>query len=100
MVYHKEFDRRGGSEWVLEPGATVRERQVLIKLPNPNMMEVKVLINEQSITAIRTNMPATISVDALASKLLTGYVTKVNSYAEQGGWMSSSTRQDWMRIRS
>ena len=31
VVYHKEFDRRGGSEWVLEPGATVRERQVLIK---------------------------------------------------------------------
>ncbi len=95
VVYHKEFDRRGGSEWVLEPGATVRERQVLIKLPNPNKMEVKVLINEQSITSVRPGMPATISVDALSSKPLTGYVTKVNSYAEQGGFMSSSTVREY-----
>lgn len=95
VVYHKEFDRRGGSEWVLEPGATVRERQVLIKLPNPDKMEIKVLINEQSITAIRPNMPATISVDALPNLGLTGFVTKVNSYAEQGGWGSSSAVREY-----
>ncbi len=95
VVYHKEFDRRGGSEWVLEPGASVREQQVLVKLPNPNLMEVKVLINEQSITAIQQNMPATISVDALASKPLTGFVTKVNSYAEQSGGMGPSTVREY-----
>ena len=95
VVYHKEFDRRGGSEWVLEPGATVRERQVLIKLPNPDKMEIKVLINEQSITAIRPDMPATISVDALPNANLKGYVTKVNSYAEQGGWGSSSSVREY-----
>ena len=95
VVYHKEFDRRGGSEWVLEPGATVRERQVLIKLPNPDKMEIKVLINEQSITAIRPEMLATISVDALANKTLKGKVTKVNSYAEQGGWGSSSAVREY-----
>lgn len=95
VVYHKEFDRRGGSEWVLEPGATVRERQVLIKLPNPKKMEVKVLINEQSITAIRQNMPATISVDALPNARLTGFVTRVNSYAEQGGWGSNSAVREY-----
>ena len=95
VVYHKEFDRRGGSEWVLEPGATVREQQVLVKIPNPKMMEVKVLINEQSITSIQTNMAATISVDALASKSLTGYVTKVNSYAEPSGMMGGSTVREY-----
>jgi len=95
VVYHKEFDRRGGSEWVLEPGATVRERQVLIKLPNQDKMEIKVLINEQSITAIRPDMPATISVDALPNANLKGYVTKVNSYAEQGGWGSSSSVREY-----
>ncbi|MGI9518083.1 MAG: HlyD family efflux transporter periplasmic adaptor subunit [Pirellulaceae bacterium] len=90
VVFHKEFDRRGGSEWVLEPGATVREGQVLIKLPNREKMEVKVLVNEQSITSIRSGMPATVSVDALSGQSLTGYVTKVNAYAEQGGWMGST----------
>ncbi len=95
VVYHKEFDRRGGSEWVLEPGAQVRERQVLIKLPNQDKMEIKVLINEQSITAIQEKMPATISVDALPNVSLKGYVTRVNSYAEQGGWGSSSAIREY-----
>lgn len=95
VVYHKEFDRRGGSEWVLEPGAQVRERQVLIKLPNQDKMEIKVLINEQSITAIQEKMPATISVDALPNVNLKGYVTRVNSYAEQGGWGSSSAIREY-----
>ncbi len=95
VVFAKEFDRRGGSEWILEPGATVRERQPLIRLPNREKMEVKVLINEQSITAIAPNMPASIVVDAMAGKSLKGVVTKVNSYAEPGGWMSSSAVREY-----
>ena len=95
VVYHKEFDRRGGSEWILEPGATVREQQVLIKLPNPNKMEVKVLINEQAITSIKAGFPASISVDALSSLPLKGYVTKVNSYAEPSGFMGGSSVREY-----
>ena len=95
VVFAKEFDRRGGAEWVLEPGAQVRERQVLIRLPNRDKMEVKVLVNEQSITLIETGMPAVINVDALNKQKLRGYVTKVNQYAEQGGWMSSSAVREY-----
>ena len=92
VVYAKESSR-GGNDWVLEEGTTVRERQVLIRLPNPDKMEVKALINEQSITQIRPGMPATINVDALTNQTLTGIVTKVNQYAESSGWMSSSVRK-------
>ena len=89
VVYAKESSR-GGNDWVLEEGTSVRERQVLIRLPNPEKMEVKALINEQSITQIRVGMPATIQVDALTNQSLRGVVTKVNQYAESSGWMSSS----------
>ncbi len=92
VVYAKESSR-GGNDWVLEEGTTVRERQVLIRLPNPGQMEVKALINEQSITQIRVGMPASINVDALNSKSLRGVVTKVNQYAESNGWFSSSIRK-------
>ncbi len=87
VVYAKESSR-GGNDWVLEEGTTVRERQVLVRLPNPDKMEVKALINEQSITQIKNGMPCTINVDALKGEALTGVVTKVNQYAESGGWMS------------
>ncbi len=92
VVYAKESSR-SGNDWVLEEGTTVRERQVLVRLPNPDKMEVKALINEQSITRIEVGMPATIKVDALNNLTLKGVVTRVSQYAEQSGWMSSSIRK-------
>jgi hypothetical protein len=92
VVYAKESSR-GGTDWVLEEGTTVRERQVLVRLPDPEKMEVKALINEQSITQIEPGMPVSINVDALNDQTLKGVVTKVNQYAESSGWMSSSVRK-------
>ena len=92
VVYAKESSR-GGNDWVLEEGTTVRQNQVLIRLPNPDKMEVKALINEQSITQVEPNMPCTIKVDALNDTTLKGVVTKVNQYAESSGWMSTSVRK-------
>ena len=53
VVFAKESSRRG-NDWILEEGTSVRENQVLIRLPNTEKMEVKALINEQSITQIAT----------------------------------------------
>ena len=87
VVYAREDgdDRR---QWVLKRGASVRERQVMILLPDLAQMEVKVIVNEQSITSIRPNMPASIRIDALNHLKLTGVVTKVNTYAEINNWMT------------
>ncbi|MEL7497992.1 MAG: HlyD family efflux transporter periplasmic adaptor subunit [Planctomycetota bacterium] len=98
VVYAKESSR-GGNDWVLEEGTTVRQNQVLIRLPNPDEMEVKALINEQSITQIENGMPCTIKVDALNDTTLKGIVTKVNQYAESSGWMSSSIRKYAVFVR-
>ena len=91
VVYARQSSRR--DEWVLEEGATVRQNQVLIRLPNPQKMEVKALVNEQSITQIEPNMPVSIKVDALNNTTLTGVVTKVNQYAESSGWISTRVRK-------
>ena len=99
VVYAKESSR-SGNDWVLEEGTTVRERQVLVRLPNPEKMEVKALINEQSITRVEPGMPATIKVDALNNLTLKGVVTRVSQYADQsGGWMSSSVRKYGVLVR-
>ena len=97
VVYGKETSR-GRDEWVLEEGASVRENQVMIRLPNPNKMEVKALVNEQSITRIRKDQVATIRVDAISDQLLSGIVTHVNQYAESSRY-SSSVRKYAVLIR-
>ncbi len=93
QVSYARESSRGSEDWELEEGATVRENQVLIRVPNPEKMEVKTLINEQSITQIRPGMACDVKVDALNSRPLSGIVTKVNQYAESSRWMSSSVRK-------
>lgn len=94
VVHANRYSSRGGnSEFVVEAGATVRERQEIIKLPDPREMQIKCKINESRITLIREGMAARIAVDAIPGLTLNGIVTKVNRYAEPGSWMSSSIKE-------
>ncbi|MCU0876439.1 MAG: HlyD family efflux transporter periplasmic adaptor subunit, partial [Pirellulaceae bacterium] len=94
VVYVNKYDSRGGSaEFVVEAGATVRERQPIIRLPNSNEMQIKATVNEARITLVRPGLPVTIRVDALKGKLLEGEVIRVNQYAEPGGWSSGNVKR-------
>lgn len=94
VVHANRYSSRGGNaEFVVEAGATVRERQEIIRLPDPSLMQVKCKVNESQITLIREGMAAKISVDAIPGMKLTGRVTKVNRYAEPGSFFSSSIKE-------
>ena len=94
VVHANRYSSRGGNaEFVVEPGASVRERQAIIRLPDPTQMQVKVKINESRITLITEGMPVKISVDAIPGLKLMGRVKKVNRYAEPGSFFSSSIKE-------
>ena len=99
VVYANKYNSssRGGSssaEFVVEPGATVREQQPIIRLPNSNEMQVKALINEARVTLVRPGLPVSIRVDALKDELIQGEVIKVNQYAEPGSsWSSGGVKK-------
>lgn len=94
VVHANRYSSRGGNaEFVVEPGASVRERQAIIRLPDPTQMQVKVKINESRITLIEEGMPVKIAVDAVPGLQLKGRVMKVNRYAEPGSFFSSSIKE-------
>ncbi len=94
VVYANIYSRRGGSaEFVLEAGATVRENQTLIRLPDPDKMQIKATVNESRISLIRVGMPVEITVDAVRDRKLSGTVVKVNQYAEPGSWSSGNIQE-------
>lgn len=93
VVYANVMSSRSSSEFVVEPGASVRERQEIILLPDPKNMQVKATINESRINLIKEGMKATIRIDALGDELFDGVVTKVNKYAEPGNWWSSTAKE-------
>lgn len=95
VVYaNVQSSRGGGSEFVLEAGATVREGQVLIRLPDPSQMQVKAKINESRVTLVKPGMQVVIKLDAFGDAApLHGEVTRVNQYAEPGSWFSSQVKE-------
>lgn len=93
VVYANVFDRRGGAETVIEEGAVVRERQVLIRLPDPNHMQVKALINEARIALVKPGMEVVIHLDAFPDLELTGTVKHVNEYPEPSSFWSGNVKE-------
>lgn len=94
VVYANVYSRRGGSaEFVVEEGASVREGQVIIRLPDSAKMQVKATINESRISLVKAGMPVAVTLDAVKGKTLKGVVTKVNQYAEPGGWSSGNIKE-------
>lgn len=92
VVHANQRSRRGGSDVVIEPGVLIRQNQVMIRLPNPSMMQVKAKINEARVDLVKPGMEATITVGAFPDMQLAGHVDKVNRYAEPGSWFSTNVK--------
>jgi RND family efflux transporter MFP subunit len=82
-----------GDGFVVKEGAVVRERQAIIRLPDPNSMRVELNVNESLIQYVRKGMPATISPVGMGDVVLQGSVQSVNQYAEPSGWRQANVKE-------
>jgi HlyD family secretion protein len=92
VVYNNERGRGGSNDFTVKEGAIVRERQTIIKLPDPTKMHVKALVNESRIVRIKPGMVAKVRVSAYPDEML-ARVKRVNKYSEPGSWFSSSVKE-------
>lgn len=67
----------------IQEGRLVRERQVIIRLPNPKQMQVVAKVNESRIDLVRPGMRAKVSIDALPGMELEARVRRVSEYPLQ-----------------
>lgn len=98
----------GGEERIRE-GATVRERQAIITIPDMTKMVVRVKIHESYIKKVKKGQKARITVDAFPDTVLAGEVTKVGVLPDsQNRWMNPDMKvylttitidgtQDWVK---
>ncbi len=93
VVYASQTERWGGQEQIIEEGATVRERQVIVRLPDPKRMQVKAKINESKIALVAEGQPAAIRVQAYPDLELKGNVQKVNEYPAPGAWYAANIKE-------
>ncbi|MFP6754027.1 MAG: efflux RND transporter periplasmic adaptor subunit [Pirellulaceae bacterium] len=93
VVHANKQSSRSGSEFIVEPGATVRERQTIIYLPDTDKMQVKAKVNEGRVPYVRVGQAVKVKVGALEGQELDGIVEKVNPYAEPTGYFSSGVKE-------
>src|SRR5213082_3568698 len=78
-----------GNQEPIREGATVRERQAIITIPDMTRMSVKVKIHETYIKKIKKGEKVRITVDAFPDTILDGQVTKVGVLPDsQNRWMN------------
>lgn len=99
VVHANKQSSRSGSEFIVEPGAMVRERQTIIYLPDTNRMQVKAKVNEGRVSYVQVGQAVKIKVGALEGQELDGIVEKVNPYAEPTGYFSSGVKEYATYIR-
>ena len=88
VVYARE--RRGNTE--IAEGATVRERQSILTLPDLSLMQVKTQVHEAVLDQVRAGMPASVKVDAFPDQTFNAIVDSVAVVpSSSGGWMSASS---------
>ena len=81
VVYANDANRaKANADLLIAEGVPVRERQVLIRLPDPNKMRVLAKVHESRISHIHKGMTAEITTDALPDQPLTGSVASVSEY--------------------
>lgn len=65
---------------LIEAGRPVRERQAIIRLPDPSNMRVIAKVNESRVEQVKPGMPVDISIFASRELVLHGRVEKVGDY--------------------
>ncbi len=93
----------------IEEGATVRERQVIITIPDTTHMNVNVKVHESVVQRVQRGQQARIRVDANPEIQLTGEVNRIGVLPDsQNRWMNPDMKvystsvhihgtQDWLK---
>lgn len=79
VVYANDPRNTTGEPFIAE-GKLVRERQVIIRLPDPRRMQVLARINESRVDKVKVGMHVRIKVDAFPGNEMQGTVREVSEY--------------------
>lgn len=94
VIYANDQGSRG-LEFFIEPGAQVRERQTLIRLPEKDKVGVNLLIGERDIAPVAVGQAAIGKLDALPTESFNGVVKMVARFPEPIGWRQENSAKKY-----
>jgi HlyD family secretion protein len=99
VVYAARDGRRGNDADTIQEGSSVRERQLILKLPDLSQMKVNVRIHESKIRRIRTGLPVRVTVQSFADEIFRGILDTVSPVPMQGHWPNYDLREYEASVR-
>ncbi len=92
LVIYGTGEQRMRAE-TIEEGATVRERQTIITIPDTTAMSVRVQVHESFVKQVEAGQSARIRVDAYPEEQLTGTVHRISVLPDaQNRWLNPDLR--------
>lgn len=76
----------------IEEGIEIRERQVILNIPNTNSMLAKTKIHESVVARIKIGQKAKITIDALPDLMFTGTVKNVAVLPDSQHWLNPNLK--------
>lgn len=93
VIYDSSTGRRTTTTSAMQEGATVRERQPLLRMPDFSQLELRVTVHETSINRVKIGQPVTIRLDAVPNRTFQGTVKLLNAKPEPASWLSSEVKE-------
>ena len=78
--------RAGGSP--LEAGATVRERQLLMEMPDLQRLRARILVHESQVARVRVGQEVSLRLDSFPSRNFGGEVVEISRTPEPRSWLN------------
>ena len=92
-IYSNERSSRSSSENIIEEGASVRERQQIIKLPDLDHMKINAQIHESRVNQIKVGLQVIIRVDAYPDEVYYGEVDDISSVPSSTNWFNRDLKE-------
>lgn len=87
IVYANQRLRPGMTESeIIQEGASVRKGQIMFRMPDPDQMQVRALVNENTILRVKEGMKVALVFDVLRKRSFEGVVAKVSQFPELIPW--------------
>ncbi len=79
-----------GSGVKIEEGATVRESQTILRLPDLSNMQVKMTVHESKVERLKVGMPANVKI---SDRDFQGKIVSIANQPEPGSWMNANLKE-------
>lgn len=90
--------QHNGHSHMIEPGEMTHKSRVLVRLPDPQHMQIVAKAEENQIAYIRPGLPVSIRFEAFEEQL-SGEIVRVSEFPEPDDWMASGVKQYVTTVR-